>query len=56
MSNEMELEILDLLESGWTDEQIIGSLLRTYRIESSEARAALDEVLVRWMDPASIPF
>ena len=56
MSNEMELEILDLLETGWTDEQIIGSLLQCYQIETGEARATLDEVLVRWMDPASIPF
>lgn len=45
MSNEMELDIMDFLESGWTDEQIIGGLIRTYRIESSEARAALRDVL-----------
>ena len=56
MTNEIELEILDLLESGCTDEQIIGSLIQNYAIESSEARATLDEVLIRWMDPASIPF
>ena len=57
MCNEIELEILDLLKEGWTDEQIVGSLLRNYQIETAEARSALDAVLIQWLQtyPAS-PF
>lgn len=46
--DELREEIFDMLETGWTDEQIIGALLRIYQIETAEARATLDEALREW--------
>ncbi len=45
MNSEMMTEILDLLDTGWTDEQIVGYLLRNYQIETAEARAMLGDAL-----------
>lgn len=49
MTTEIVEEIWEMLERDYTDDQIVGELLRLYpAIETSETLAALEEALGEW--------
>lgn len=49
MISEIFEEICEMLDDDYTDDQIVGELLRLYQIETPEARDALTEAICQYM-------